>query len=200
MEEVTADRSSTVDASPDDETCQERRELSNKGVKICEIINELTEFINEKVNSTQEADSSDPYTFYLSPVSADSYNSIDYHNHGCLPKNGWFALKGNIDIFHKFEISSQLHCVPNSATLYICSDDNRMRIPIKTVKIDWSLSFSFFNCPFPVSCFPRENFVVGFSYEPSRYPVDFLVLRLKDPLGIQYKIWDKMEEKGMYKR
>ncbi len=190
MEESAVNSSSTVDTCQEKITSQERQELSNKGIKICEIIDELTEFINER------SDSPDHYTLFFSPGRDDNHNKTDYHKHGYLPENGLFALKKDINMFHTFKIICKLHCVPSSATLYISADDNSIHIPIKTVKIDpVTHTFSFFDCPFPVSCF-RENFLMDFSYKPSKNPVDFSVLRLKDPLGIQHTIWDKMEEKG----
>jgi len=56
--------------------------------------------------------------------------------------------------------------LPSSATLYISDSDNDY-VPIKTVKIDNSGTFRFFDCPFPISCFPFENFSLGVEYEPT---------------------------------
>ena len=211
MEAATTDRTSTIDTSV--ELCKECREkvilnekypLSGKGRKICEIIDELKEFINESVEDVWETNSTLAHSYYQ----CDKCYNIGFQKHGILSKEGRFALKKDSDMFHTFKVLSLPGCLPISATLYISGGDNTVYTPIKTVKVDYTGTFCFFNCPFPVSFFPFENYSVGLIYELTNNSgfqmikdITIECINTKNHISIRDKIWEKMKEKDiMYKK
>ncbi len=209
MEAATTDLPSTTDTSV--ELCKEcqkkisaknQRFLAVRAKKICEIVDELKDFINEKVDYVWDTNSlsSHPFT-----QDYKSYN-IGFNKHGYLSKKERFALKRDVDMFHVFKVFSLPGVIPTSATLYMGPDEY---IPIKTVKLDYTGTCCFFDCPFPISAFVFESFSIGVTYEQTNNPTGFQMLKkditiecinIKDYFEIRNKVWKKMEEKDMYKK
>jgi len=230
MEKATTDLSSTTELSmnsPVDlstELCKECRKklnlkneypLAERGRKICSIIEEFTDFINENVEDVWETNSKCNQPSYQT---RKCYN-ISFEKHGFLSKENRFSLKRDVDMFHTFKVLSLPNCLPTSATLYISANNNGYT-PIRTVQVDSAGTFRFFNCPFPIFCFPFENYSVELKYEITNNTVPSMIhkgtqvclkpqiekkdiiiecINTKNHMTIKNKLWEK-ETRECYNR
>lgn len=196
---ATADQLSTTREMTTSEKMSE-----DKVDKILSILDEVSDDINRATSNRLATNLYDNITFAgfcrreTGNISLVSYQILN------MSQKNRFTLKRHSDLVGEISVPILPDMIPVNATLYMSGDEG-VYTPVKSVSIDGRGCFSFFECPFPICCFPFEKWSVEIEYVPSpirsvlRLSVRVEHINTPDRHKFADKIYQKFEEQNLYR-